>query len=95
MSSPLTNSAPSLVSMNDARHSWFLGSVAILLAIWRPLWVLTSLSLRHDQYSYIILIRLISGFFICWQRKGIFAKPASTNYVSHCASTARRLWLWS
>jgi exosortase len=67
----------------NTRHALFVAIVAVLVGIfWKPLWILSNLSLERDEYSHIILIPLTSLLLIYWRRRQVFAKPASTCSVA-------------
>ena len=68
--------------MRNTRHAFFVTAMAMLAGIfWRPLWILTNLSLNRDEYSHVLLIPLISVLLIYWRKAEIFKAPASISAV--------------
>lgn len=55
--------------------SFFVTWPLSLVALWRPLSVVISLSLADYRYSHVILIPPIAAFLIYWKRRSIFHAP--------------------
>jgi exosortase len=69
--------------MQKTKHAVFLATIAVVIGIfWRPLWILTSLSIHRDEYSHIVLIPLISLSLIYWRRTKVFAESAFPTYAA-------------
>jgi exosortase len=68
--------------MQKPKHALFIAVVAVVAGIfWRPLWILSTLSIHRDEYSHIILIPLISVSLIYWRRTKVFAASVFPNYA--------------
>ena len=63
------------------KNIYFLFSTIIMIAIYYPsLRELAALSLSYDElYSHIVLIPLISIYFMFTERKNIFSSPGSSS----------------
>jgi exosortase len=57
------------------RHFYFLAFAAVsILVFWTPLKTLVAFSLEHDYGSHILLIPVVSGYFIYLAKREVFAK---------------------
>ena len=56
--------------------------MAVVVSIfWRPLWILTALSIHRDEYSHIVFIPLIGISLIYWCRRKVFANSVFPTYA--------------
>ena len=68
--------------MEKIRHSLFLAVIAVTIGIfWKSLWIMATLSVHRSEYSHLLVIPLISVFFVYLRRTQVFAKSASPNYA--------------
>lgn len=79
-----------------SRHLRFLAALALAIVIWwRPVRSLVYLALNQDDYSYLLLVILISVALLCFER---WAPPAEPKWSLTAASLllgiiAAGLWL--
>ena len=68
--------------MPKTKHALFIAIVAVVVSIfWRPLWILSALSIHRDEYSHIVFIPLIVISLIYWRRRTVFANSVFPTYA--------------
>lgn len=76
----MDNSFVSIREVNFRKWSFLLFNVLTVIVFYSPLKLLMISSLQYDEmYSHIILIPVVSGYFMLLERKSIFA---SVNYAA-------------
>jgi exosortase len=70
------------MTIHRTEHGFFVAIIAVVVGIfWRPLWILTTLSLNRSEYSHLVLIPLISIALVYWRRRRVFSESVFPNYA--------------